>query len=121
MPTVAEIAKAAFDGASAAIPDSVHVATLSHDARGSYDAAAGTYSTTTTTATGRALIDTVKPIADIFPEYVVGPKDELILLEGFTSVPEENWKLTIKAKLRTIKAVQDIVQAGSLFYVVATG
>jgi len=117
--TVAQIAKRAFDRVAARIPDAIHAATLTREVQGAYDAVAGAYSTTTATQSGRIVVDTVKPIADIFPAYVVGPSDELILLEGFTSAVE-NDELQFAGRTKTVKKVQDIVAAGSLFYVVAT-
>lgn len=118
MLTVGEIAALAFNGVAGAISDAIHNASLSEDTTGAYDVVTGAYAVTTVTAVGRAVVDTVKPIADIFPEYVVGPADELILLEGFTAA-RENMRLTFAGWERHVTAVQDVLNAGSLFYVVA--
>ncbi len=75
------------------------------------------YGTTTTTNTGRAVIETTKPVQDIFPDYVVGPGDTLVMLEGFTSC-KEGWKLTIGTRVFDIRLTQDVLGAGSLFYAV---
>lgn len=118
MMTVAEIAEMAFDAVAESITDAIHAASLSEDTQGAYNAVTGAYAVTTTTATGRAVVDTVKPMADIFPEYVAGPSDELILLEGFTAA-RENMRLTFGGWVRHVTAAQDVLNAGSLFYVVA--
>ena len=116
--TVAQIAKKAFDKVGAKITDAIQTATLANDTQGAYNADTGTYTLTTTTETGRAVVDTVKPINDIFPDYTVGPGDELILLEGFTACAE-NYRLTMGGKTWHIRRAQDIVAAGSLFFAVA--
>ncbi|MEB3419908.1 hypothetical protein ACFSDD_11050 [Salipiger marinus] len=118
MTTVAEISREAFDAVAAEIPDAIHAATLTRTTQGAYDVATGTYATTTATQTGRAVVDTVRPVADVFPAYVVGPGDELILLEGFTSA-KENDSLTFAGRTRIVRQAQDIVAAGALFYVIA--
>jgi len=117
--TVAQIAAMAFNGVSGAIPDAIHPATLTRTVHGAvYDPVTGSYPTTTETQTGRVVVDTVKPVQDVFPAYVAGPGDELILLEGFTSA-RENETLIFAGRTRVIRQVQDIVSAGSLFYCVA--
>lgn len=118
MVTVAVIAAQALDAVSAAITDAVHDAALSYEVQGAYDFDAGEYATTTTTLTGgRAVVDTETPAADIFADYTIGPKDELIFLEGFTDCAE-TWKLTANSREWVVMAVQDIVAAGSIFYVI---
>lgn len=116
--TVAQIAARAFTAVAARITDAIHDASLSDDAQGAYDTATGVYAITTTTAIGRAVVASEKAIPDIFPAYIAGPADELILLEGFTAC-RENMRLTFAGWVRTVTQVQDIVNAGSLFYVVA--
>lgn len=118
MATVAEIAAKAFTAVAAKITDAIHSASLAYDVQGVYDFDAGEYGITTETETGRAVVDTVKPMTDIFPDYVAGPGDELILLEGFTGCAE-NYRLTMTGATWHIQRVQDIVAAGSLFFVVA--
>lgn len=119
MKTVAQIAKQAFDKVAAKISGAIHSAVITYQTQGAYDPVAGEYPVVDVTLTGRAVQDSVKPIADIFPAYVAGPSDALVLLEGFSTLPQENWKLSFAGKVRTIRQVQDIVAAGSLFYVVA--
>ena len=117
--TVAQIADKALDAVSAAITDAVPACTLSWVTQGAYNTTTGTYAETPGSDTGRAVIDTVKPVTDIFPDYVAGPGDELIFLEGLTTAPKEGYKVTIGSVVRHIRQVQDIVGAGSLFYVIA--
>jgi hypothetical protein len=125
MPTVAEIAALALGAVDSAIPDAVHQATLSWSVNPlpdhpqmAYNPATGTYTKTSASATGRLVVVTEKAPADIFPDYVAGPGDELLMLEGFTAC-KEGWTLTGAGKTWHIRQVQDILAAGSLFYVVA--
>jgi hypothetical protein len=117
--TVANIAKAAMDNVSAAITDAILDVTLTWEPQGAYNFDTGEYATTTGTDTGRAVIDTVKPMTDIFPDYTVGPGDELVFLEGLTTAPQEGYTITSGATEWHIRQVQDIVGAGSIFYVIA--
>lgn len=115
---IAEIAALSFDAVSESITDAIHPATLTRETQGGYNTTTGSYATTPTTQTGRVVVDTVKPVADVFPEYVAGPGDELILIEGMTSA-KENDELTFAGRTRVVRQAQDIVAAGSLFYVIA--
>ena len=117
--TVAQIAARAMNRAGAAITDAVHVATLGYVTRGAYDHATGGYAETPVSLSGRAVVATETPIADAFPDYVAGPGDELVLLEGFTATPKEGWELTFSGRTRVVRRVQDIAGAGTLFYAVA--
>nr|WP_309504288.1 hypothetical protein [uncultured Roseovarius sp.] len=118
MPTVAEIAAMAFGAVDTAIPDAIHEGTLSYEDRVAYDASTGAYASTEMTDTGRVVVDTSKPATDIFPDYIAGPGDELVMLEGFTTC-KEGWTLTAGGKTWKIRQVQDILAAGSLFYAIA--
>ena len=115
---VARIAKLAFDGVARAISGAIHPATLTRTTQGAYNPTTGAYATTTATQTGRAVVDTAKPLQDVFPDYIVGAGDELILLEGFTSA-RENDSLSFAGRTRIIRQAQDVLAAGSLFYIVA--
>lgn len=117
--TVAQIAAQALNAAAGAITDAAHAATLTYETRGAYSAADGDYSTTETSLTGRAVVDTSRPVADVFPDYVAGPGDQLVMLEGFSAAPAEGWALTYAGQSREVRRVQDIAAAGTLFYVVA--
>lgn len=120
MTTIADIAKEAFDGLSAEITDAVHPATLTRRTidEAAYDVMTGQYEAAVTTQTGRAMVETQRPMRDVFPEYVAGPGDELIFLEGFTAC-RENDHLTFGGRTRVIRQCQDLLGAGTLFYVVA--
>ena len=118
MTTIAQIAAEALDGVSLDITDAVPAATLTRTTNGAYDADNDVYSTTAETWTGRAVFCDMTAAGDIFPAYVVGPSDELLFLEGFTSVLK-NDVLTIGARDFTVMEVQDIGGAGSIFYAVA--
>lgn len=119
MVTVAEIAKTAFDAVASQITDAIHPATLGWVEKGAYDPEAGKYTETPKSDTGRVVVDSAKPVADIFEGYIVGPADQLILMEGFKTAPVENYTLTFAGQTLTITRVQDIVAAGSLYYCVA--
>ena len=117
MTTVAAISKLAFDGVAAKITDAVISATLARRTQGAYDDETGSYTITTTTQTGRIVVDGTTPVTDIFPAYVIGPADELVMLQGFTAC-QENDVLTFGGADRVVMAVQDIAGAGTLFYAV---
>lgn len=117
MLSVAQIASMAVSAVSGAVSGAVHAATLARDTIGAYDPETGAHSITTTTQTGRAVLETTKPAQDIFPDYVAGPGDELVFLEGFTSCLE-NDRLTFAGKARTVLRAQDILGAGSIFYAI---
>ena len=117
--TVTAIADAAFDAVAAAITDAVQTITLTKTALGAYNVATGAYAETDTAYTGRGVLDTVKPMRDVFPNWTVGPKDQLWLLEGLSAAPAEGDKLTVSSVDYRIAKVQDIVGAGTLYYVVA--
>lgn len=117
---VADIAKRAMDAVQAKITDAIHAATLSRDVQGAYDPVVGAYAITTYSATGRVVVDTVTPVADIFPDYVIGPSDQLVMLEGFTTCAEAD-RVTFAGIGHTVRRVQDIVAAGTLFYAVVRG
>ena len=104
-------------GVAGAITDAVAVATVSRTVQGAYNVTTGAYATTVTVQTGRAVeaLATAKPRGDMFPGYVVGPNDRLLLLEGFTSV-RENDLVAARGITATVKAVFDIGGAGSVFY-----
>lgn len=117
MTTVAAIAAAAFDAAGAAITDALQAVTVTRTTPGAYNPATGAYAATTAQSTGRGVLDSVRPVADIFPAHVRGPKDQLWLFEGLTALREGD-AVAIGGTSYTVAAVQDIVGAGSLFYAV---
>lgn len=124
--TVAAIAAEAFTAVAAELPDVIKACTLTHVAKGSYNPTTDAYGQTTTTATGRSLnatgssVESVSStIKDHFPAYVAGPADVVLFLEGLSMAPKENDTVTIGAVVRTIKAVGDIVGAGSFYVVIA--
>lgn len=117
--TIAEIAKSAFDAVALAVTDAIVTATLSYVTKGVYNPTTGVFPETVVAAgSGRGVLDTVKPITSVFPAYVAGPSDLLVLLEGFTTAPKEGWDLDLGGVGYVIKQVQDIALAGSLFYVI---
>lgn len=118
MTTVAAIADAALDAVDAAITDAIVAVTVTRTTQGAYNTTTGAYAETNTTETGRSVRMTDRAIADVFPDYVRGPKDQLFLLEGITTLQEQD-KLTIGGTDYRVARWQDIVGAGTLFYAVA--
>lgn len=116
--TVTAIADAAFDAVNAAITDVIYDATLTSVANGAYNYTTGAYAETETTINGRALFDTETPAADIFGDTVIGPRDQLMLLEGFSSSAKEGHKLTVNSVDYEVKSAQNIVGSVSLQYAV---
>ena len=117
--TVTAIADAAFDAVKLAVTDVIFDAEIEYETQGTYNPSTGTYPVTTTTLTGRALFDTDTPARDIFPDAIIGSNRQLVLLEGFSEVIKEGYKLTISSIDYEIKAAQKIVGSISLQYGVA--
>lgn len=117
MVTVAQIASTAFTAAAAQVTDAVVDVTVTRYTQGAYNATTGAYSLTSSQEAGQAVLDMVKPVNDIFPTFVIGPKDQLWLIRGITTLQEGD-KVTIAAADYRVAAVQDILAAGSLFYAV---
>jgi hypothetical protein len=121
MTTAAQIAASAFTAVAASITDVIHSATLTYqtkEARG-YDHKSGKFFAQATTLSGRALFDTVKPAADIFPDYTRSPKDELVLLEGFAEAAQEGWLLAVGGNTYTVSRAQAVVGIPALCYAIA--
>jgi uncharacterized membrane protein len=118
MTTVAAIADAAFDAVGAAITDAILAVAVTRVTQGAYNVTTGAYAETETTQTGRAVLADERAIADIFPAYTVGPRDQMFILEGLTSLREAD-TFTAGGKTYAVGAVQDIVGAGTLFMCVA--
>lgn len=121
MTTVALIAAEAFTDVAAELTDVIKSCTLTKTTLGAYNATTGAHATTTSSVTGRAVAGTERAIQDIFPAYVVGPRDVLFYLEGLSSPPAENDTLTVNSVDYTITQVGDIVNASTFFAVVARG
>src|SRR5690606_15435600 len=84
--TVASIAKKAMDAVAEKISGVVHSATLTRTTAGEYDPSTGTQTETTETDAGRLVLASETPAADIFPDYVPGPSEELAYIEGLTTL-----------------------------------
>lgn len=115
MPTVAEIAKEAFDAVSEEMPDVIQAASLTRTVQGAYNPATGQYTTTTQTWDCRALFGDEKAMADTFPAYVVGPNDRLAYVEGLAVAPKEADAMTIGGQVVSVTRVADIVGVGTFF------
>lgn len=118
MSTVASIAKEAFDAVAAEFTDTtIKACSLTRVTDpGTYNPGTGEYEgRVETTATGRALFDTSTPVEDVFPAYVAGPSDRLVWLEGLSLIPAENETIAIGGQNHTVKAVGDVVGAGTFF------
>ena len=115
---VADIAAMALNAVSPVITDAVHSATVTRTYNGAYDVTNGVYQTITVAQTGRVVFSSTSPGRDMFPGYVVGPSDEVLMLEGFTDIAE-NDVIMAAGRTLTIMAAQDIGGAGTLFNVAA--
>lgn len=116
--TIAKIAAKALGASRKAITDSVMDATLTQITKGAYDAISGAHAEIRTTQTGQVVFQGSAPVADLFPDYVIGPNDRLLMLEGFADVRESDL-ITVGNKTRIVRAVLDISGAGTLFNVIA--
>jgi hypothetical protein len=121
MPTVAEIAKEAFDAVAQEMPDVIQAATLTRTTQGAYDPVTGSHTTTTQAWACRALFAderALKGLADAFPSYVVGPSDRLTYIEGLATHPIEGDAITIGGKNYLAQIIADIVGVGTFFSVI---
>lgn len=103
MVTVADIARQAFDGVSASITDAINSTTMS-DTSGAV------------VGSGRSVVDFQAPGGG-FPKNTLKDRTQNIYLEGFTTIPQEGWAVTIKGVEYLIIWVHDTVVAGSFFAV----
>lgn len=116
MPTVAEIAKEAFDGVAEEMPDVIQAASLTRTVRGEeYDSDTGSYLVTTETWPCRALFADENSMADAFPAYVIGPSDRMVYVEGLTTTPNETDRMVIGGQPVIVQSVGDIVGVGTFF------
>lgn len=118
MPTISEIAKTAFDAVSKSIPDAIQSGELREVVTGAYDTTTATRSTYKEWRSDcRALFSTEQPVTDFFPDYIQGPGDELVFLEGLTAVPQEGWLLCTSHEYTVVRS-QDVLRAGAIAWVV---
>lgn len=118
MPTVAEIARSAFDAVLEAIPDAIQDGQIFEVVTGAYDSATATRSKYREKRSDcRVLFSTQTPARDLFPDYVQGPGDELAFLEGLSVVPQEGWVLCTDKDFKVVRA-QDVLRAGPIAWVV---
>lgn len=114
--TVAEIAAAAFTKVNSKISGVIKACTITRTTQGEYDPSTGSYSTTTSTDTGRAVFDTKTKIEDALPGYVAGPTEKLVWIEGLDTITSvENDTIVIGGSNYVIKAVGDVAGAGAFF------
>ena len=115
--TVAEIAAEAYSAVAAEVTDAINDSVLTKEVQGAYDVATGQYTITTTTYPCRSVANTSSAIPDMFPDYIAGPSDALLFIEGLSVAPVENDLLDG----RVIREVGDIVEAGTFFAVIVRG
>jgi len=116
--TIADITKQVFDGVAGGLSGVIKDLTLSHEEQGAYDPAAGTYALTTTAITGRVVVAAATPASDVFPDYVIGPADMLVMAEGLASAPKEGDTATFDSKDHAVRRVLDIAGGGGAYYMV---
>jgi hypothetical protein len=124
--TVAAIALEVFTALAEELPDVVKTCTLTKTVQGAYNATTGTYSTTTSTAGGQAIITTGgsvegvnSTIRDNHPDYVRGPTDVVMILRGLSLAPQKNDTITIGSAVWIVTLALDVVGVGELYIVVA--
>jgi hypothetical protein len=114
MVLVAEIADLALAKVGAKVTDAIITSTLFEPTQGAYSTVTGTYAAGETNHGSMSMVvQTEKPIQDLFPDYIKGDGDQLVFLRGDVA-PEEGWELR-GAKTYTIRAVQDILGNGTIF------
>lgn len=122
MTSLADIASAAFDGVNSGITDIVFAARIYEWQRGSWNPSKAEYdrSLVAIGTQGQCLFDTGTPVEDLFPEAIAGPTDYLIFARGLGVVPKENQFIRIGSVDYSIKAVTDVLKAGSVFYLLVS-
>ncbi len=117
--TAAQIANKAFNAVSSAIPGSILAIEFFENVQGSYDRTTGKRPIVPTSrGTARAVVDTVKPIGDVFPDFQVAQGDELLFCADVQAMPKEAWEISIAGGAkRTVVQVQDILHSGAIGYV----
>lgn len=97
----------------------VKAAELFEEVQGGYNPATGNYAQgETSRGTCRVVVETQKPMKDLFPDLVAGPQDMLVFLEGLTSIPKEGWILRMDGTDYHVQRAQDILLNGSMAYAV---
>jgi len=118
MTTPGSIASDVLDSVDAQLEGVVHTVSLIEPTRAAYNAATAKYETGETDhGTCRLIVETTKPVNDLFPDYIDGPGEYLVLIVGASAAPKEGWILRGTVD-RVVKRVQDILRAGDLFYAI---
>jgi len=114
--SVAQIAAKAMTAVAGRISGVIHDCTLSRVAEPVYDPSTGGLTSETVTETGRIVFDNERPAADIFPDYVPGPGEELAYIEGLVAMaPRESDSLEAAGKTFAILRVSDLLHSGGLY------
>ena len=117
MATVAGIADTAIAAVKAAITDAFISANLIEPTQGAYNTLTGTYAKGETDHGAKdILFKRSQRITDLFPDYVAGPNDQLVLVRS-TTAPQDGWVLRAGSIDYVIFGVQDILENGNLFNV----
>lgn len=119
---VADIAKRAYDDVAGKIAGVIHEGTLKRVGEAVYDPVTGRYEATEETDSCRVIFDNERPVEDLFPAYVPGPKDQLAYIEGLTEMqPREGDTLEATGKSFAVTKVSDILHAGEFYSAIVTG
>lgn len=118
--TVAAIADRVLDRVSARITGVIRSGTITRAANASYNSTTGAYTASTSTQSGVRVTEiTERQAADDLPGYVAAPGEIPLLIEGATSL-QENDTITVSGRpTRKVTRVGDIAGAGTLFVAVA--
>lgn len=122
MTTLAEIVSTALTAVNTGITDVVLACRLYSTTNGAWNGTTGRYDTSVSAVgtQGTCVFDTSTPVEDVFPEGVPGPSDYLVFAEGLGIVPKEGMFLRIGAIDYEVKAVTDVMKAGTVFYLLVS-
>jgi len=111
---VGDILKKAYDGVSAKLEGVIKPVTITRTTVGSFNPTTGVRTpASTTTQTGRAVVENEQAIRNVFPAYVVTGTERLVLLEGLQWAPQEGDTVAVEGlTTRKIGAVLDLLAAG---------
>lgn len=119
MQTIAQIADKAFSAVAARIGGAVHPMVIKRKSANEYNPATGGWTTLLQNADGRIVFDNATPPADVFPDYVPGPGEELAYCEGLPSLmPREGDSIEAVGKTFSVIRSANLLYAAGLWPVV---
>lgn len=117
--TLKLISKKAFDKLAAKLTGVVFTGTLTKQTKGAYNRTTGSYDAPTDATHSCRVLVAETPTNGLLGTYTVSEKEKVLIVEGLTVVPVENDKLDFNGDTKTVTFVDDILDAGEFFQVVA--